>query len=582
MRHAFTVGAVLAMAMLGSEPALACGGTFCDNPPILPNQPPPPPPMPVDQSGEVIAFALDGTHVEAHIQIEYTGDPARFAWVIPLPSEPEFSVGSQALFLNLLNGTVPTFSLTTTFDACSGGARSSSSPPSLGCGSSDSSEGFALGAGGTPDASSTHSPQVAGHEQVGAFDVVVLRGDPSEVTAWLTDNDYLVAPGSLEVLQRYAARGHVFAAVKLVPGVGVNEIHPLVVRYEGNEPCIPIELTAVAALENMSIRAFFLGQRRTVPTGGYKHVTLAAPSFDFLGLGANYDGVVTRAVDSAVANGRAFVTEYAGSSAVVRRTNLDSTGWNASVFETLDALQVPTTLMGQGLLACAGATCSSPSVLLGGLLSRYLPVPTGYQPGGYYGCISCAGANADLSHWDGPAFAADLDAEIINPTRHANALLDTYPYVTRLFTKISPNEMTEDPTFAELPSAGGNVSATLAATLRTTCSGSRVIELPDGRGIEVVANLTAGPILDTPAAELIEQYEPDGTRVVLVDNGPAIDDGVQAVNDAIPGSPAPLDSGPVSSGCGCAVRGRSGGIAFVAASFMLLGMLRRASARRRR
>jgi len=51
-------------------------------------------------------------------------------------------------------------------------------------------------------------------------------------------------------------------AVKLQPGAGVNEIHPLVVRYPGSAPCIPLKLTAIAATEDMAVRAFFLGDRR--------------------------------------------------------------------------------------------------------------------------------------------------------------------------------------------------------------------------------------------------------------------------------------------------------------------------------
>ena len=95
------------------SPARACGGTFCDS---GPNQ------MPVDQTGENILFILEPGQVEVHIQIQY--DPNtnanKFAWMIPLPEVPEFDVGTELLFSELLRATVPTYGLQTSFDFCGG------------------------------------------------------------------------------------------------------------------------------------------------------------------------------------------------------------------------------------------------------------------------------------------------------------------------------------------------------------------------------------------------------------------------------------------------------------------------------
>ena len=91
-----SVAAALALTAAPSE-ARACGGTFCDAGPQA---------MPVDQTGENILFVIDGQHVEAHIQIQYDPDTDadQFAWVIPLQALPQFSVGSEPLFQNLLTG----------------------------------------------------------------------------------------------------------------------------------------------------------------------------------------------------------------------------------------------------------------------------------------------------------------------------------------------------------------------------------------------------------------------------------------------------------------------------------------------
>jgi hypothetical protein len=84
--------------------ARACGGTFCNGGPLA---------MPVEQTGENILFVLEPNRVQAHIQIQYQGDPERFAWILPVPALPEsIQVGSQLLFQNLLTSTVPAFGAT--------------------------------------------------------------------------------------------------------------------------------------------------------------------------------------------------------------------------------------------------------------------------------------------------------------------------------------------------------------------------------------------------------------------------------------------------------------------------------------
>ncbi|HMR78097.1 MAG TPA: DUF2330 domain-containing protein, partial [Polyangiaceae bacterium] len=288
-------GAVAVVAMQ-STPAQACGGTFCDSGPIA---------MPVDQSGENILFLIEDGRVEAHVQIQYQGEAERFAWVIPVPKNPKFEVGSEPLFQAMLNGSVPAYGFTTSADVCE--TRSSN----------DSAGGGAFASGGAGGGAGSQGPQVVQRTQAGAFEIVVLEGGTAaEVSKWLGDNGYQDSDAAPAILDEYVQKGFLFAAVKLTAGTGVNEIHPLVFSYEGDEPCVPIKLTAVAATEDMSVRTFFLGKERVVPTN-YKHMTLNPVRIDWQSRGANYMEVVSRAADSPVANGQAFVTEYAGPSNVV-------------------------------------------------------------------------------------------------------------------------------------------------------------------------------------------------------------------------------------------------------------------------
>ena len=48
---------------------------------------------------------------------------------------------------------------------------------------------------------------------------------------------------------------------------------------------------------------------------------------------------------------------------------------------------------------------------------------------------------------DPAAFVDDVDAVIVTPLRETQALFDTYPVLTRLYTTLSAGEMTLDPVF---------------------------------------------------------------------------------------------------------------------------------------
>jgi hypothetical protein len=278
--------------------------------------------MPVDQKGENILFVIAQGEVEAHIQIQYNGDAARFAWVLPVPALPETEVGSEALFQNLLAGTVPRFGLNT-----------------VGCAPPPSAIGRGTGSPPPPPDGGSDGTTILVQKTVGAFDVTVLKGGTSaEVATWLGDNGYAIGPDAPSRFDSYVAKKFLFVAVKLTGGAGIDQIHPLVVRYQGTEPCVPLELTAVAAIENMGVRTFFLGTKRVVPKN-YKHVVYNPVMLNWIST-PNYEELISGAVDVPVADGHGFVTEYAGNSSVVNRFNLVQQQWSASPFVNADPLRV--------------------------------------------------------------------------------------------------------------------------------------------------------------------------------------------------------------------------------------------------
>jgi len=503
----------LAAGVAGSSStAEACGGTWCDTGPNS---------MPVDQSSENILFAFNGANVEVHIQIAY--DPMtefdKFSWVIPVQSLPEFSVGSEILFDNVLNGTVPTYGTQSSQEVCGDGTTGAGGESSGG--ETDGTTGDSTGTGGDGGV------DIVYQGTVGAFEVTVIDGGKvQDVIDWLDANGYAQDPEAAPILQAYLDEGNLFAAFKLLPSDS-PVVHPVVLTYPGNESCVPIRLTRIAAVEDMDIRVFFLGQSRAVPTN-YRHVLVNPLMIDWPNFASNYKEVVTMAVDAFKAEGNAFVTEYAGTSAVVSQAGLFGTSWDAKAFVGLPVAEVIDTLTNQGLMECFNfgeVECELRHPLLQGLLDTHLPTPEGIAPFDFYECLSCYEGMIDMEAWgDGSGFSTLFEERIRAPGKAARDMLNTKPVLTRMYTTISPHEMLEDPIFAENPDLPEVPNLRIAQD-RLMCSGHARYTLPDGR-IVWVENDGPWPKFpgEMPWEEETQQMPLVGAPQVLNSNTQLIDE----------------------------------------------------------
>lgn len=468
--------------------------------------------MPVDQTGEVILFASDGDFVEAHVQIQYDGgDADQFAWLVPVPAVPEIEVGSWRLVQGALQSTQPVYSREDNWICEDTG-------PDDGTVFIESPDGG--GVSHEPDV----GPDVIAQSVVGAFEYAVLQGGSADtINEWLAANDYATDAEAPEILDTYIAEGSVFVAFRLRHGAQVEDIHPVVIRYQGNEPCIPLRLTRIAAKEDMDITALFLGDARVVPTS-YRHVMLNRVRLNWAAGGSNYADLVSMAVDSPGADGRAFVTEYAGTSAAVDgELWLSTEDYDSSAFVNIAITDVVNELQGQGLAACDSGVCTYNHELVPSLLHEFIPVPPGLTDEEFYGCLSCYAQLIDLQAWDGAAFAAAYDERIVAPLDHGRELLDTWPYLTRLYTRISPHEMIADPMFAEVEGLA-DVPARHGARRDAECCGY-TMRLPGGR-VVLLGDYGAWPSFDAqmPWAERIEEYGPaGGAPLTLVNDSALID-----------------------------------------------------------
>jgi hypothetical protein len=228
-------------------------------------------------------------------------------------------------------------------------------------------------------------------------------------------------------------------------------------------------------------------------------------------------------------------------------------------------------LESQGLVTCSPVSgCVAVEPLLLPIVRKYLPAPPGTAERDFYSCVTCYADRIDHSAWDAAAFASDLEDRVIAPARHASDVLTGAPYLTRLFTRISPGEMTADPEFTVMPRSGADVSTALVATEHAACGGDLSLELAGRPALALDGGAVPRFARSTPAALLVAEYDPSGKRTVLFDNGAAVDGKIAAWNRS-QGYPHSAPSG----GGGCGVSGVGAGPAGVLGAAMLLSLLRR-------
>jgi MYXO-CTERM domain-containing protein len=561
------------------EPAQACGGLFCNSRP-----PDPFAPLPVAQNGENVVFSITkdpaggAPTIAAHIQILYTGDAAKFSWVVPVEAVPVLSTGTDRLFSTLATLTQPTFSPSyQTSGTCKPQPGGTGTGGTFGgtAGTTGAAGGFGTGSGGAGGGGVTVSFQGA----VGPFDAAVVSStDPTELKMWLTTNSYVVSDAASALIDAYVREGKYFVALKLLNGVGTRSIQPIVLTFKGTEPCVPLRLTAIAANPDMPVLVWVLADTRAVPRGFYE-LKIDEARINWWSNGANYygpTGLVSLAANEA--GGNAFVVEYAGSSSIARASVYINGTINLT---TLRMAQTPPAYV-QALISMG---LSNDSLTLP-LLAKYIPMPDAVKQMGvtdstFYGNITFYWNQYAFPPYDLAGLTDAISASIVTPRIDAQMMIDGHSYLTRLNTFVSPAEMNQDAFFFEsqdLPDLSNKHSAvirTLCGDMEyMSCNAPMRLELQDGRMIWLRAGSTAatcqGNVIDTtagsklPAAEVAWERESVGEGTRVVDNTATIQAGIVANNKKYPAEearfPTPTSNTSVGGASGSSGVGGTSGI----------------------
>lgn len=523
--------ACLSVLLLASHTSThACGGFFCTT-------------FPISQVSERILFVQGEGTVTTHVQIQYAGRPEDFAWILPVPARPDLGVSHNELFRQLEFATQPSFILD--FE---GDENCFLIPPFVRF---------------TVDSGEDGGVDVVAEEQVGPFDTVIITGDdPEAVAAWLRDNGYVLDNLGVDLLAPYVNAGFHFVALKLAPDRDVGDLQPIALTYAAEKPGIPIRLTAVATEPDLGVLAWVLAEKRAIPEN-YLHVEINEAKIDWLNGGTNYADLVAEAANEA--GGNAFTTDYAGSSEVMSERLHREGQWDLAALRTTeDPVEYLDAMLRQGFPRDTQTQT---------LIRRHIPMPTAVLTDGVLEVVfrgdreayDRAAADGSLQgiadqsfynsmslyrEWMGALVFSpgemtdDLEVTIVVPLRDSQKLFADNPYLTRLFTTLSANEMTVDPMFDYNPDLP-EVPAVRRATARCECpegvppdsvkitEKTIVITLADGREIRVTPD--PGPIpfpfepLPLPSATVVQRLPTSGPaetiRTLTAVNADFNDDG---------------------------------------------------------
>ena len=478
----------------GFQSAQACGGFFCQI-------------VPIDQAGEQIIFRKDGNMITTMVQIQYAGPAEEFGWVLPVPATPELSIGSDTVIRELELSTRPQFQLETRGSSCI--VPFENTP--TGRNNVDTEDG------------GTDSVVVEQTLAVGPFDAQIISGsDASGVADWLAANNLDLTDRGTELLTPYVDAGMKFVVLKLQSTKEVGDIQPIILKYESNQPMIPLRLTALASEENMGINVWLLGEARAVPDNyldivpNYTKLNWFAGTFNGY---ASYQNLVTEAMDEA--GGQGFVTDYAGSLDILDDQLTPVSFYNdiiASLANSSDA---------EYIADMFNRFNNIPSV--NSSITASLPLTADDSADLYSSAVSIEEAfSAEEIRHARDELELIFQQSVVDTTENSLDIFEGDLYLTRLYTTISPDEMTVDPTFVFNPDLSGQ-PLVREATLDLRCNSESITEwtltLGPGTGrdgevvIDAVGNVPfAPPVLEQDSSFTVSKSFSQGASEVITQN----------------------------------------------------------------
>ncbi len=256
--------------MLSHNPARACGGCFHEEK------------LQQSMGASVVtshrmALSISSERTVLWDQVQYTGDPTGFAWVLPVGPGAQLELAHDAWFEALETVTATRVSSRTII--CPGSSvvlqspSSGSSSSGFGCGvrkmsTAGTGGATAAAAASTGTGTEEHQGEPNGvwveHEAaVGPYETVTLKAtDAAKLQIWLTSHGYAVPADVQPVIGEYIAAGADFIALRLAPKAGIRQMQPVRVVTPGASPILPLKMVAAGTGAHTAVTLFVIGEGR--------------------------------------------------------------------------------------------------------------------------------------------------------------------------------------------------------------------------------------------------------------------------------------------------------------------------------
>jgi len=228
-------------ALFSPKQAHACGGCFTQAT------------QTTQVSGHRMILSVTPQATTLWDQIQYSGNPSDFAWILPVHGTVQIGLSSDGLF-SLLD------SLTDEKVVI----------PPTGCPSQYCGNSFGTGTSATAGVgggSSGGGVSVVAQQVVGPYETVQLHAtDPNALANWLSSHNYNLPADVKPVTDAYIAEGFDFLAMKLVPGQGIAAMRPVRITMPGASLSLPLRMVAAGTGAITPIKLWVVGEGRYQPT----------------------------------------------------------------------------------------------------------------------------------------------------------------------------------------------------------------------------------------------------------------------------------------------------------------------------
>ena len=277
--------AASALTFVGEREAAACGGCFH-----------PPTQTVTDITDERMLLSVSQTQTTLYDQIQYSGNPTSFAWVLPIHGTVQVGLSADVLF-----------------DSIDEVTATQINPPPLNCPAAPSDCNFnASGNSAAPTAGGgAGTVTVTKQQNVGPYATVQLHAtDASALNNWLVQNGFSLPAAVLPVIDEYVTEGFDFLAMKLLPGQGVQAMRPVRVTMPGAALSLPLRMASIGTGATVGITIWVVSDGRYQPQNfPFFHIEDSALIWDWTTSSSNYTAL--RASNEAALNGAGWEIESA-------------------------------------------------------------------------------------------------------------------------------------------------------------------------------------------------------------------------------------------------------------------------------